>query len=235
MAKKKLNIAIIGGGFMGRTHSNAFRQAPEFFTLDHEPVLKAVCTRNAKGAADFAANWGFEILGERLAQADRPQGHRPDRHRQPQRHPCRDRRRGGRSRQDRDVREAARPHRRRGGEDGRRGRKGQGPEHGLVQLPARAGGDHGQEADRRGPAGEDLPLPRQVPAGLDHLGRRAAGRPRHLAPGRERGGQRRHRRSPGPLHRHRDVAQRRHRQRHRRDRDLRQAAQARGHRRRPPR
>jgi len=60
MAKKKLNIAIIGGGFMGRTHSNAFRQAPEFFALDHEPVLKAVCTRNAKGAADFAANWGFE-------------------------------------------------------------------------------------------------------------------------------------------------------------------------------
>jgi len=60
MAKKKLNIAIIGGGFMGRTHSNAFRQAPEFFPLDHEPVLKAVCTRNAKGAADFAANWGFE-------------------------------------------------------------------------------------------------------------------------------------------------------------------------------
>jgi myo-inositol 2-dehydrogenase/D-chiro-inositol 1-dehydrogenase len=60
MARKKLNIAIVGGGFMGRTHSNAFRQAPEFFTLDHEPVLKAVCTRNAKGAADFAANWGFE-------------------------------------------------------------------------------------------------------------------------------------------------------------------------------
>src|ERR671922_972325 len=57
---KKLNIAIIGGGFMGRTHSNAFRQAPEFFTLDYEPVLKAVCTRTAKGAADFAANWGFE-------------------------------------------------------------------------------------------------------------------------------------------------------------------------------
>src|SRR5687767_14172408 len=60
MAKKKLNIAIIGGGFMGRTHSNAFRQAPEFFALEQEPVLKAVCTRSAKGAADFAANWGFE-------------------------------------------------------------------------------------------------------------------------------------------------------------------------------
>lgn len=60
MARKKLNVAIIGGGFMGRTHSNAFRQAPEFFALDHQPVLKVVCTRNAKGAADFAANWGFE-------------------------------------------------------------------------------------------------------------------------------------------------------------------------------
>src|SRR5919109_245196 len=57
---KKLNIAIIGGGFMGRTHSNAFRQAPKFFALDHEPVLTAVRTRNAKGAAEFAANWGFE-------------------------------------------------------------------------------------------------------------------------------------------------------------------------------
>jgi predicted dehydrogenase len=60
MARKKLNVAIIGGGFMGRTHSNAFRQAPEFFALDHQPVLKAACTRNAKSAADFAANWGFE-------------------------------------------------------------------------------------------------------------------------------------------------------------------------------
>src|ERR1700742_4458577 len=45
---------------MGRTHSNAFRQEPEFFKTDYEPVLKAVCTRNAQGAAEFAANWGFE-------------------------------------------------------------------------------------------------------------------------------------------------------------------------------
>src|ERR1044072_8156395 len=60
MAKKKLNIGIIGGGFIGRTHSNPVPQAPEFFKPEHEPVLKAVCTRNAKGAANFAANWGFE-------------------------------------------------------------------------------------------------------------------------------------------------------------------------------
>jgi predicted dehydrogenase len=60
MLKKKLNVGLVGAGFMGRTHSNAFRQVGEFFKLDYEPVLKAVATRNAQGAADFAANWGFE-------------------------------------------------------------------------------------------------------------------------------------------------------------------------------
>ena len=60
MAKKKLNIGIVGAGFMGRTHSNAFRQVNAFFSTDYEPVLKAIATRNAKGAADFAANWGYE-------------------------------------------------------------------------------------------------------------------------------------------------------------------------------
>ena len=60
MTKKKLNIGLVGAGFMGRTHSNAFRQAGKFFALDYEPVLKAVATRNAQGAADFAANWGYE-------------------------------------------------------------------------------------------------------------------------------------------------------------------------------
>lgn len=60
MAKQKLNIGLVGAGFMGRTHSNAFRQVGAFFDVDYEPVLKAIATRNAKGAADFAANWGYE-------------------------------------------------------------------------------------------------------------------------------------------------------------------------------
>lgn len=60
MTKKKLNVGLVGAGFMGRTHSNAFRQAGIFFKLGHEPVLKAVATRSAEGAADFAATWGFE-------------------------------------------------------------------------------------------------------------------------------------------------------------------------------
>jgi predicted dehydrogenase len=57
---KALNIGLIGYGFMGRTHSNAFRQAPRFFTLPYEPVLKAVAARNADRVKAFAENWGYE-------------------------------------------------------------------------------------------------------------------------------------------------------------------------------
>ena len=37
---KELNIGIVGYGFMGRTHSNAYLQAPRFFKLGYRPVLK---------------------------------------------------------------------------------------------------------------------------------------------------------------------------------------------------
>ncbi|MEK7831390.1 MAG: gfo/Idh/MocA family oxidoreductase, partial [Acidobacteriota bacterium] len=46
MSKKTLNIGLVGYGFMGRTHSNAFLQAGRFFDLPYQPVLKAVCARN---------------------------------------------------------------------------------------------------------------------------------------------------------------------------------------------
>ena len=57
---KTLNIGLIGYGFMGRTHSNAFLQAPRFFDLPYRPVLKAVAARNADRVKAFAANWGYE-------------------------------------------------------------------------------------------------------------------------------------------------------------------------------
>ena len=47
---------------MGRTHSNAYLQAPRFFDLAHRPVLKAVCARNADRAKGFAENWGYESI-----------------------------------------------------------------------------------------------------------------------------------------------------------------------------
>jgi myo-inositol 2-dehydrogenase/D-chiro-inositol 1-dehydrogenase len=59
MAKKSLNVGLVGYGFMGRTHSNAFLQAGRFFDLPFQPVLKAVCARNPERLAAFAENWGY--------------------------------------------------------------------------------------------------------------------------------------------------------------------------------
>ena len=59
MSDKQLRIGLIGAGFMGRAHSNAYRKAPNFFELGMEPVLQAVCARSDGAAAAFAKKWGF--------------------------------------------------------------------------------------------------------------------------------------------------------------------------------
>ncbi len=56
---QKLNIGMVGYGFMGRTHSNAFSQVSHFFDIPYQPVLKAVCARNTARAESFAAKWGY--------------------------------------------------------------------------------------------------------------------------------------------------------------------------------
>ena len=60
MTKKPLNIGMVGYGFMGRTHSNAFKQVPQFFDVGYTPVLKTVCARSADKAKAFAEQWGYE-------------------------------------------------------------------------------------------------------------------------------------------------------------------------------
>jgi predicted dehydrogenase len=59
-AGKPLNIGLIGYGFMGRTHSNAYRKVNNFFDLQYRPVLKAVCGRDAAQVKAFAEKWGYE-------------------------------------------------------------------------------------------------------------------------------------------------------------------------------
>ncbi len=59
---KKLNVGLIGYGFMGRTHSNAFRKVNNFFDLAYRPVLKAICARDAAKAKGFAAQWGWDSI-----------------------------------------------------------------------------------------------------------------------------------------------------------------------------
>jgi predicted dehydrogenase len=61
-AKKPLNIGLVGYGFMGRTHSNAYKRVNDFFEVAYRPVLKAVCGRTADGATAFAEKWGYESI-----------------------------------------------------------------------------------------------------------------------------------------------------------------------------
>jgi predicted dehydrogenase len=57
---KQLNIGMIGYGFMGRAHSNAYRKVSNFFDLEYRPVLKAACARDAAKIKAFADKWGYE-------------------------------------------------------------------------------------------------------------------------------------------------------------------------------
>jgi predicted dehydrogenase len=57
---KPLNIGMIGYGFMGRAHSNAYRQVGQFFERQYKPVLKACCARKEDKIKAFAENWGYE-------------------------------------------------------------------------------------------------------------------------------------------------------------------------------
>ena len=57
---KKLNVGLIGCGFMGRTHSNASRKVNNFFDLEYQPVLKAVCDIDEARVKAFADKWGYE-------------------------------------------------------------------------------------------------------------------------------------------------------------------------------
>ncbi len=58
-SRRQLNIALIGQAFMGRAHSNGWRQAAKFFDLPIEPVLHTVCGRDAKALAAFAPHWEY--------------------------------------------------------------------------------------------------------------------------------------------------------------------------------
>ena len=56
-----VNVGLIGCGFMGRTHSNAYRKVCNFFDLERRPVLKAVCDFEEK-SRPFAERWGYESI-----------------------------------------------------------------------------------------------------------------------------------------------------------------------------
>ena len=72
--KKPLNIGLVGYGFMGRTHSNGYKRANDFFPdLEYRPVLKAICARNEERAQAFAS----AVVGMRGATVDDPAFYQP--------------------------------------------------------------------------------------------------------------------------------------------------------------
>ncbi len=58
--KKPLRIAMIGHQFMGRAHSNAWRQVGRFFDPPFEPVMQVICGRDAGRARAAADKLGWQ-------------------------------------------------------------------------------------------------------------------------------------------------------------------------------
>ncbi|MCC6727734.1 MAG: Gfo/Idh/MocA family oxidoreductase [Chthonomonadales bacterium] len=65
MAKRPLNIALIGYQFMGKAHSNAFRQVSRYFDLDVEPVMKVLVGRSEDKVRAMAEKYGWQEYATR--------------------------------------------------------------------------------------------------------------------------------------------------------------------------
>ena len=59
-ARRTLQVGLIGHGFMGKAHSNAWRQAPRFFDLPADLRLRTICGRDARALKESAAQFGWE-------------------------------------------------------------------------------------------------------------------------------------------------------------------------------
>jgi len=56
---KKLNVGMIGYQFMGKAHSNAYRQVSHFFDLPIEPSMHTICGRTEKPLKHAAEKFGW--------------------------------------------------------------------------------------------------------------------------------------------------------------------------------
>ena len=55
-----INVALIGQGFMGRSHSNAWGQMAKFFQPPLKPVMHTVFGQPEENPQVFAENWGWQ-------------------------------------------------------------------------------------------------------------------------------------------------------------------------------
>ena len=59
---KTLRVGMIGYRFMGKAHSNAWRQAPHFFPLEANIEMKTICGRDAAGVEAARAQLGWQQI-----------------------------------------------------------------------------------------------------------------------------------------------------------------------------
>jgi len=70
--RRALSVALIGTKFMGRAHSNAWRQAPRFFDLPADIRMAAICGRDRAGTSRAAKilGWGKAVIDWKAIIAD---------------------------------------------------------------------------------------------------------------------------------------------------------------------
>ena len=56
----EIGVGLVGYKFMGRAHSNAYRQLPRFFDVDPVPRMAAICGRDEAGVQEAADSLGWE-------------------------------------------------------------------------------------------------------------------------------------------------------------------------------
>ena len=56
----EIGVGLVGYKFMGRAHSNAYRQLPRFFDVDPVPRMAAICGRDEAGVREAADSLGWE-------------------------------------------------------------------------------------------------------------------------------------------------------------------------------
>jgi predicted dehydrogenase len=58
--KPEFRVALLGQGFMGKAHSNAYCQAGHFYDLPYRVRRRLVCGRDAAALGAMAERWGWE-------------------------------------------------------------------------------------------------------------------------------------------------------------------------------
>ncbi|HOL70938.1 MAG TPA: Gfo/Idh/MocA family oxidoreductase [Bryobacteraceae bacterium] len=62
MQNRKIRVALIGQGFMGRAHSNAFAQVKHFYDVPFDIERAVICARDRSRLEATAATWGWREI-----------------------------------------------------------------------------------------------------------------------------------------------------------------------------